>query len=210
MIASILKGENMSNILSEVLTVNAHSLYTPGNHYLGHWTDSAKAVKWFSCREEFASSFFKHDQKTLFFNSGKSIETIAEFIQRFEELVEAGRKNPINRTSFQRVESQPNVVYVNPGPFWLRQPMRTSLFTILLRCASYGYEQNGDFFASLFLNYDLARECKNSILRFLDGYTWYVGDENGTVNGWYSVFGNIDHNHDSAFWKVLIRPKKKS
>lgn len=183
-------------------------------------------IKWYACREEFATGAWEGNRSTLheggflFFHNVKTSEDIAEFVERFEVLLEGGRRKPIQRSLIQKVSTGGVIVpltekmmtWCEPGPFWFKQSMRFSLFTMLLRCANLGYVagDGGDFWSALFLSYNLAQGTKASIVRFLDGYTWYKGRNNGLVNGWYNTFHGLEtHAANADGWKVLVRPKPK-
>lgn len=205
--------------------------YTGSNGNLGilipqHGALAGKSgIKWYSCREEFNNAAWEGSRSTLheggflFYHNAKVTADIAEFIDRFESLMEQGRHKPMILSKIQKVNTH-NVIKVNedrmtwcePGPFWFKQPMRFSLFSMLLRCANNGYVAGGegDFWAALFCGYDLARGCKASIARFLDGYTWYKGKNDGRTNGWYNTFQGLEATpHGSDHWKILVRPKPK-
>jgi hypothetical protein len=183
------------------------------------------STKWYSCREEFAGvtndghKWTMPDGGFLFYHQGKTTEDIAEFIAKFESLLEVGRRKSLQRSTIQKVNTggvcakaiDEQMTWVIPAPFWLKQTMRFSLFTMLFRCANNGYHAgDGDFFASLFVSYGLAMGTRAAISRFLDGYTWYTGKSDGLSNGFYNTFHGFENNGANAdSWKNLVRPQKK-
>jgi hypothetical protein len=133
-------------------------------------------------------------------------------------LLEIGRRKPLLRSTIQKVITggvwskivEENTTWIAPGPFWFQQTMRFSLFTMLCRCADFGYKAEGNFFTALNASYNLAMGCKLSISRFLDGFTWYKGKNDGITNGWYNTFHNHEsYNHTNDAWKILVRPQPK-
>ncbi len=191
----------------------APQLYTPLDGYYAILVQRKNLeMRWHECRELFCADVFKDEYLNLpengfLFKHGKSSEGVEEFINRFEYLLEVGRKKPICRSQIKKIAGDNKIVWVEPGPFWLKQPMRFSLYTMLFRCA---IKYNGDFFGALVGGYDLAMETKASIMRFLDGYTWYTGKNDGKTVGWHDTFYELGGlSFDDKRWKILIRPNSK-
>jgi hypothetical protein len=188
------------------------------------------AYQWYGCREEFAQCCKSQYNGFLFSHPDKTTEDIAEFVERFEILMEQGRRRPIHRSEFAKITTQGarkddhTITWVAPGPFWLKQDMRHQLLTVLLRCALWGYTARkeedpttGDFFQALYNSYKYATTTRTAISRFLDGHTWYTGDASGGAQGWIHAFGKhesitpvvVGSTSGDAFLKLLIKPKKK-
>lgn len=143
-----------------------------------------KRVQWFTCRELFHRSFrWIFWRRGFFFSSPKEQrELVADFINVLEDRLNLKTKSRFNRTNL------PWVMRVKPAPFWYKQTIRFSLYTILLRTAL-NHKKDRDITLTFKMN-TYAREGWAAISRFMSGKTYYTGYK----LMWYSQFGNANAN----------------
>lgn len=169
--------------------------------------DSTKLFHWDHCREQFAAKFV--DALGFYFSHPEHKgRDVANFLSKFEQIVGI---HPVS--SF--AETNKNVVlWVNVSPFWISCWLKRSLLTILLRCGiNYNSDQD-NFDDALFGNYKeniYVRETKSAVLRFMFGFTKFVGKNPINVfqssivkHGWREEFQKLD---DSVIRRRLILPE---
>lgn len=144
------------------------------------------------------------DMRGFFFthHEGKS-DDVAAFIAKAEEIVSISglRFDP---SSFRKT-NKTNIVWIEPGTLWRNGTISMSLLTLMLR-SSLNYDTAGDNFQDcLFGNFQenrMIRETRHAVLRFMFGFTEYVGElppmnnqsYNSTLvrHGWHSEFNFTD------------------
>jgi len=140
-----------------------------------------------SCRDKLQSvptellktgMFFSHPVGA---NFGKAV---AAFIHKIET-----QKLTITEITFFKHTDQQDVLWLKPSPFWLENPIKRSLFSLLLRCGIYYNTTNKDAFEVAINSQDYSRITKPAIDRFLSGYTIYSGVMPTThIDGWHFRF----------------------
>lgn len=129
--------------------------------------DRVRAVTWDKCRESFClrmntPDLYKNDTKNFLFHS-VYMENVKGFIREFEK-----RLRLKGRTIFAET-SRSNCFLIRPNKFWLTEPMKMGLLTILLRCGA-NYKGVESFDATI-ESYIYGEETVAAINRFLQGYT---------------------------------------
>lgn len=167
---------------------------------VGSFAIDAKPLVFRHCRENFAAEF-KENTVALFVKTNSNSQT-AEFIWRTEDIL-GQQKSAFAKTNID------SILWVRPTDFWKLCPMRRSLFTILLRAGNEYKEESDNYEEALFSN-PLAKVCQRSIMRFLFGFTDYVGPvppQSGAVimRGWVTVFSRKD---DSYIRDKLVKPNR--
>ncbi len=124
-----------------------------------------------SCRESFQSQFFANDCKNMIFSCDDPIH-VMNFIKQFE--VAASIKEV---AEFGMVAKVPKYLHIKLN-FWHTQPLRLSLFTILLRSAN----NNPDF--------EVAMQCEDYLQKTLAAVMVFANGENYCLSNeqWLSTF----------------------
>ena len=155
-----------------------------------------------TCREKFGKLWNK-DIKGFYMRHQKNEGVnVASFILKTEEVL--GRKR------FTRfAETNRDILWIEPSIFWRCCRMRRSLFTILVRCGRHYYLPHIDYEDALFSE-PYTTLTRNAVMRFLFGYTKYVGPSLETSNsieylGWKSFFNGKSNDY---LRRVLIWPGK--
>lgn len=139
--------------------------------------------------------FFTHHE-------GKG-DDVACFIAKMEEVVSLSGLS-FGFSSFRKTNKM-NIIWMEPGSLWRSDVMSMSLLTLMLR-SSLNYDMAADNFQDcLFGNSQenrMIRETKSAVLRFMFGFTKYVGElppmtnpsYNSTLmrHGWHSEFNFTD------------------
>jgi len=152
------------------------------------------------CRERFSSVFDENTNGIFFKTLPDRVESVAKFIWHTENVL--GNKECQNQSIFSLTNIN-SIVWLNPSIFWKSCIARRSLFTILLRCGN-NYVDNYE--EALFSD-PYANANKRSIMRFLFGYTKYVGPEiikgyGVQTRGWSKVF---EGKSDSEIKSLLVK-----
>ena len=163
------------------------------------------SLSWHSCREQFAHKF-SESSRGLFLSHERDDEfshRIACFMTNFEEVLDL----PEPRTSYHLCNRK-FATWVEPSNFWKKCYMRRSLLTILLRNSLYFRPEHNNFEEALYITPpgqrgDYAADTKLAIMRFMFGFTQYVGSN--SVRGWWSAFRNLKEQQVRA---LLVRPSE--
>ena len=142
------------------------------------------------CRETFQHQFAG---PILFVCPPGSSVDIAAFVNRFEREMHHETVSQFAPTSWNRL------LWVSPAPFWLKNSMRKSLFTVLLR-AGMRYDAKKDNFKEALYSVKYLSRTKVAVEFFLKGHTWYKGN----ADGWVNQFGGLRKEEDVA---PLLRKK---
>jgi len=168
------------------------------NPPMGSFALDGRNIKWDSCREQFAARFNENmSVKGFFFCHSTKRETdIASFVHKFENVVFENYTNKIDYSTFSKTSNK-NVLWVELSSFWLVCPIRKSLLTMLFRTSMNYFLKKDNFDESLFGEFKenvYLRETKTAVLRFMFGFTMFVGkipiQTNASVEkfGWYESF----------------------
>lgn len=152
------------------------------------------------CRERFGRMW---DRTTKGFylrhHSGQG-PGIAAFVLKTEEVLGKKRFSKFSETNWD------TILWIEPCPFWRCCRMRRSLFTILVRCGMY-YDPQADNYENALYHDPYAMHTRKAVMRFLFGYTKYIGPslEGGTIEttGWKAIFHGKDENYIRS---VLVWP----
>ena len=140
-----------------------------------------------TCRERFGSQWHS-DTKGFFFKHPKDKgSAVAIFLRKTEIILKQKIYSDFAKTN------RDTVLWIEPSDFWKSCRMRRSLFTILIR-AGMSYDPDIDNYEKALFGYKWAKATKSGVMRFLYGFTKYVGptidDQNGSLEtrGWKFVF----------------------
>lgn len=180
-----------------------------------------KSLHWDHCREQFLGKFKENISGFYFSHKYHRGVNIAGFILKFEEIIRA--ENNIELTTFRETERD-TALWIEPSNFWRNCIMKKSLLTLLLRCGT-NYDNEADNFDDALFggNYNenkYARDTKSAVLRFLFGFTKFVGSLQQSVppmgnninstlirHGWHAEF---DKNSIYEIRRKLVRPIESS
>lgn len=140
-------------------------------------------IKWsagwfYVCREEFHRAFTVRCPDILFVHGAGRTRNVTTFIDQVELRLKLKHRTEGGPTQNARVS------WFTVAPFWMAQPMRRSLFTILLRAGRSYTMKVRDFEDALYSDGYL-RDTQEAVERFLAGYTYYTG----RTAGWHRAFG---------------------
>ena len=158
-------------------------------------------INWYKCREQFANIFDEHTSSLYFAHPGRNEENIAAFIRQTEDILDLSNYFG-ERTEFCKT-TRPFIMWIAPAKFWLKCPLRRSLFTILLRCGFEYREEEGNYEEAINSS-DYIRETKLAVNRFLFGYTNFNKPLAFCKVGWRDFFK--DQNQE-AIMSNLGRPQ---
>lgn len=165
-------------------------------------------LNWEHCRENFSKIFKQHMSGLFFSHLPENDSNISSFIQKTEQILIVGALQKINKSKFYNTNLN-FALWVEPSSFWMKCPMKRSLFTLLLRCGSY-YDKNKDNYEEALYSVDYSKSTKKALQRFLYGFTEFsYNGENfeGIGKGWVSYFANKDC---SSVCSKLKSPKEFS
>ena len=129
---------------------------------------------WYECREIFHADYPKANH--IFINHKKNqTSKIEEFVNSLESCLGMNKKTNV----YKSVKKTATVLYLSP--FW-NVKIRFSLFTLLLRAAS--YKNLTSFDLSICKNCKYLHETRSALQVFVDGNTEYIGSN----YSWYSQF----------------------
>jgi hypothetical protein len=140
------------------------------------------------CREKFAL-FFKTGTPGFYFKhpTDRGVD-VASFIKKTEIV--------LKQTEFSEfaLTNRRQILWVEPTMFWKSCRMKRSLFTILLR-AGMTYDPRQDNYEHALLTEAYLLATQHAVMRFLFGFTKYVGpsmdNEEGSTyeyRGWKHIF----------------------
>lgn len=129
------------------------------------------AGPWYACRDQWHREQETGPGLILMAHRPAEAPAIRSFISLAEDLLQ------VDRTEFY-VTQRKSIMCLYPSPFWLQVPMRSSLFTIMLRA---GMRYKEDFDEALYGNY-YGSQTKAALERFFAGHTHYRGKKRGWVN----------------------------
>lgn len=169
--------------------------------YDGSFGIDEEPYRFETCRERFGRQW---DENTKGFylthpvNKGYSVAT---FLKKTEIILK------LTEFSEYALTNRDNILWIEPSKFWMSCRMRRSLLTILVR-AGMVYEPKEDNYEEALFTERWAKPTKRAVMRFLYGFTKYIGptieNQNIETRGWKYVFDN----HDEQFVKdCLVWPK---
>jgi hypothetical protein len=149
-------------------------------------------------------------------------ESVFAFISKVEEIIKLNQRTRSGPTQRNYIS------WFEVSPFWVSEPMRRSLFTVLLRgglCYNIrgladGAQSGDRYFTYAIRQQKYLRDTEVALKRFLAGYTHFTGR---VTRGWYDTFGYryrrifVDnhyvwrHCHPpiEALEKMLVKPERK-
>lgn len=160
-----------------------------------------KPILWEHCRENFALKFLETTKGFFFSHLPDKTHDIANFLFKFENVVQCNLRSPELRFSQFRKTCRNNVMWIEPSEFWLNCKIKRSLLTILMRCAMNYSTEDDNFDDVLFGNYkenSYLRDTKTAFLRFMFGFTVWNFEENNQLDrkderhGWREEFLDLD------------------
>ena len=170
----------------------------------GSFALDVSPLKFETCRERFACKFSRSTKGFYFKHPNNKGEDVAAFILKTENIVKVRSHSKFSKTN------KPSVLWFEPAWFWRSCRCRRSLLTILLR-AGMIYEQDTDNYETALFTYKYIVPTKKAVMRFLYGYTKYVGPELGgsptlESTGWKGIFDKSDA---ATVKKYLVLPRAK-
>jgi hypothetical protein len=138
-------------------------------------------TQWVYCRDAFQQQTAQGMVEMLFCHKRGMGENVAMFIFRIEEMLKHKNLTLCGPTNIERF------MWIRPAKFWIKQPIRRSLFTALLRAGQKYKPDENNFEEALFSDKYL-KTSKPAVRRFLAGYTWYTGEVTG---GWDLAFRGL-------------------
>lgn len=178
----------MSNLIEvgKKYSYDPYSIYGgPQNSFASSKLNGNKAsygVLW-GCREQFHNHMTHVKHKSFLYKSTK-YTAIKDFIRCAESILKLKVRSKVRKTS------NSNFIFIDPSPFWTKQKVVYSLFTILVREGdefSKGKTKKqtlANFWKCIRLSQYNTNE--SAFERFFDGYTWFVGRP--SRYGWMSTF----------------------
>jgi hypothetical protein len=181
----------------------------------------SQPIFWYYCREKFLVKFDEKTQGFFFSHDVDKGKNIANFISKFESILKLTQLNKPYTTSTFSLTDHENVLWINVSSFWSDCLFKRSLFTALLRSGS-NYDLSTDnfdeaLFSPTFKDDEKVnlymRQTKNAVLRFMFGFTKYVGVYPSTTateiirHGWKDEFMNISV---SKVRNKLILPEEEN
>ena len=126
----------------------------------------------------------------MFFSHEPDYEyKICAFIEKTEEILIRAALQNLNKSKFFKTNLN-FALWVEPSNFWMKCPMKRSLFTLLLRCGQF-YNYNN--YEQALYSEEYSKSTKKALQRFLYGFTEfeYEGEKfEGIGKGWASYFAN--------------------
>ena len=159
---------------------------------------------WETCRDTFQSRIREAPVRVfvIFHNVNRSY-SIASFVDRVEQMVKTKPRTVIGPTQYDKVS------YVRMSSWWLKNDMRISLFTALLRAGQYYDPEFGNFEQALCAT-RYTRQTLPAVQWFLKGHTCYTGK----VTGWNDQFfhngkirGRAVPPTEREIRSLLVRPR---
>lgn len=156
-----------------------------------------------TCRERFAG-LFQEDIDGFYLKIGcNQSNNVAQFIWKTESILNVD-KSKFSLTNYD------TVLWVEPSYFWKKCPLKRSLYTIFLRSGNDYFEEKDNYEEALF-RHEYVAVTKKAVMRFLFGYTKYVGldqiQSTGSLitRGWKAIFQGMDEKNIKT---SLICPEK--
>lgn len=162
-------------------------------------------LKFETCRERFACKFSRSTKGFYFKHPVGKSEDVAAFILKTEKVLKVRKCSGFSKTN------KDSILWYEPAWFWKTCRCRRSLLTILLR-AGMIYDASQDNYEEALFGYKYARVTKNAVMRFLYGYTKYVGPPlGGSTNleskGWKTIF---DGQEIETIKNYLVSPRERT
>lgn len=162
--------------------------------------DPPKSPHWDHCREQFLGKMTSNMKGFYFSFSVGKCESVGEFLNKFEKVLGLPFYSTFCKTDRE------TILWIEPAPFWLNCILKRSLLTLLLR-VGFNYDVEKDnfedaLFSELHPDNKYVRDTKNAIIRFMYGFTKYIGtlpsscsnswDGSSTLikHGWHAEFEN--------------------
>lgn len=145
------------------------------------------AKNFHGCRESFHYQCIKNKRMLFCCKvNGEDTIDITRNVIKFMNIVE----DKLKIKSEFHVTNKKNIIYIKFHEFWMKQAMRKSLFTALLKTSQYFREDvakstgfEAEFNNAIEKIYYL-KETKKALKLFLSGRTKYTGN----ICGWYNAF----------------------
>jgi uncharacterized C2H2 Zn-finger protein len=145
-------------------------------------------VQWTHCRDIFQDiSDYSIEEKGMWFCCRpENIENVCVFIDRVEKKINIKNRSVFKRTPY------PNVLWIQPSLFWINDYIRRSFFTLCLRCGMQYRRSKDNFDHAMYEHYEISKQTKPAIKRFLSGYTFYTyEDPDKITHGWKYLFKGV-------------------
>ena len=159
-----------------------------------------KGIHWHHCREQFAARFNESTPHFYLAHPLRKDKDIAQLLNSFESIVASNINTPFEHTVFAQTNRK-TILWIKPSRFWVDCQIKRSLLTLVLRCGKNYEIRKNNFDDALFGNYkecQYLKETKPAVLRFMFGFTKYVGRINVSAyetvqkHGWREEFYRLD------------------
>jgi hypothetical protein len=177
------KIPEFDKVQNPIIKMGQFGMIRYGSRYFYRDWPRAIFMEWYNCRDSFHYNFDQSWYKQFFYAC--PYETVRDVIGEVENELGLTFKSKIRKCDVK------DVVWIKPARFWRAQPIRLSLFTILLRAAQH-YEGDLD---KMIMADGQASNTKEAIDYFLSRHCYYTGSE----KGWYQQFDT----------RYLLHKKKK-
>jgi len=157
----------------------------------GQFSLHGDSLDWSMCREQFSEKFNQNTKGLFFSFHPNKFQNVKSFIEKTEQILKEISFQDLESSVF--VETNLNILWIEPSQFWMRCCMKRSLFTILLRCSLF-YDFNN--YEQVLLYSEYSRKTQVAIKRFMCGFTEFENIDNtfqGIGKGWVDYFKNKDY-----------------
>lgn len=151
-------------------------------------------IDWFPCRDSFQYAFYRQHHTSFFYACNQS--NTAAFVKCAEKSLGLWLRTKLYASHTSKV------CEVYPARFWLKQRMRMSFFTILLR-ASARYTPQQDWRECL-MESPYVQATQDAVAHFFAGHTVYKGLYDGWCNQFtQNALHTLHRPRLSQFWKEM-------
>jgi len=155
--------------------------------------------KFETCRERFGRQWDRSTTGFYFKHPVDKGYAVATFLKKTEIVLKQ------SVFSQYALTNRDTILWIEPSEFWMCCRMRRSLLTILVR-AGMVYDPKSDNYEEALFTEKWAKPTKTAVMRFLYGFTKYVGptiDDQPAIEsrGWKYVF----EGHDDQYIKNCLK-----
>lgn len=180
----------------------------------GRFGIDVRNFQWIYCREQFARQFNENSKGFFFSHLSHKSEDVASFILKTEEIigitdlhVKHDMLMKFNHSFFSKTNKQ-YAMWIEPSEFWKECPVKRSLLTIFLRCAT-NYCCVDDNYDEVLLSNSYIEDTIVAVKRFLFGFTNYVAPPL-SLNFDYYPFAEPLASLDLIGWVKCFKNKSES
>ena len=159
--------------------------------------------KFETCRERFGRIWNENTIGFFFTHPSSKGYSVAAFLNKTEIVLKQSKFSQYSMTN------RDTILWIEPSVFWKECRMKRSLLTILIR-AGMMYDPRRDNYEEALFTENLIKPTRLAVMRFLYGFTKYIGptieNQNVETYGWKHIF----ENHGEQYVKnCLVSPDEK-